>query len=113
MFDCVMPTRAGRHGVAYTTEGKLNLKNARFAIDDSPLDPALDCPAATDYSRGYLHHLVKVGEPLAATLLTWNNIAFYQRLMRDLREAIERGEFEVVARRLAAIWGGFNRDSVD
>ncbi|WP_108663113.1 tRNA guanosine(34) transglycosylase Tgt [Acuticoccus kandeliae] len=105
MFDCVMPTRAGRHGVAYTSEGKLNLKNARFAEDTAPLDPTLDCPAAQDYSRAYLHHLVRVGEPLAATLLSWTNIAFYQRLMRELREAIEAGDFATTAARLRTVWG--------
>ena len=105
MFDCVMPTRAGRHGVAYTSEGKLNLKNARFAEDRTPLDPTTDCPAAQDYSRGYLHHLVRVGEPLGATLLSWNNIAYYQRLMAELRAAIDAGRFAETAARLNAIWG--------
>ncbi|MBJ3775111.1 tRNA guanosine(34) transglycosylase Tgt [Acuticoccus mangrovi] len=104
MFDCVMPTRAGRHGVAYTSEGKLNLKNARFAEDMSPLDPESDCPAAADYSRAYLHHLVRVGEPLGATLLSWANIHFYQRLMRELREAIEAGRFAETARRWRTVW---------
>ncbi len=105
MFDCVMPTRAGRHGVAYTPEGKLNLKNARFADDHAPLDPTSDCPAARDYSRGYLHHLVRVGEPLAATLLSWNNIAYYQRLMADMRAAIEAGTFAALYDRLRPVWG--------
>ncbi|MCF3936647.1 tRNA guanosine(34) transglycosylase Tgt [Acuticoccus sp. M5D2P5] len=105
MFDCVMPTRAGRHGVAYTSEGRFNLKNARFADDPTPLDPTLDCPAAQDYSRAYLHHLVRVGEPLAATLLSWNNIAYYQRLMRELRQAIEERTFAAVTGRLLEIWG--------
>ena len=105
MFDCVMPTRAGRHGVAYTAEGKLNLKNARFADDHAPLDPDTPCAASQDYSRGYLHHLVRVGEPLAATLLSHNNIAYYQRLMRELRGGIERGEFAAVAARLRNVWG--------
>ncbi|RAH98971.1 tRNA guanosine(34) transglycosylase Tgt [Acuticoccus sediminis] len=106
MFDCVMPTREGRHGMAYTSEGKINLKNARFATDDTPLDPAIDCHASREYSRGYLHHLVKVGEPLAATLISWHNIAYYQRLMADLRDAIAAGRFAEERARLAAIWGG-------
>ena len=110
MFDCVMPTRAGRHGVAYTAEGKLNLKNARFALDDTPLDASLACHASQDYSRGYLHHLVRVGEPLAATLLSWNNIAYYQRLMADLRAAIADGRFADERARLAAVWGGGQAD---
>ena len=93
-FDCVMPTRAGRHGLAYTRYGKVNLKNARHADDPRPLDEASDCPAARDYSRAYLHHLVKAGEGLAAMLLTWTNLAYYQTLMREMRAAIEDGRFE-------------------
>jgi queuine tRNA-ribosyltransferase len=93
MFDCVMPTRAGRHGVAYTRFGKLNLKNARHADDPRPLDETSDCPAARDYSRAYLHHLVKSGEMLGAMLLTWSNLAYYQRLMSGIREAIAAGRF--------------------
>ena len=91
MFDCVMPTRAGRHGLAYTRRGKVNLRNARHAEDPRPLDEESDCPAARDYSRAYLHHLVKSGEALGAMLLTWNNIAYYQALMGDIRDAIEAG----------------------
>ncbi|WP_186394089.1 tRNA guanosine(34) transglycosylase Tgt [Stappia sp. TSB10GB4] len=93
-FDCVMPTRAGRHGLAYTRYGKVNLKNARHADDPRPLDEASGCPAARDYSRAYLHHLVKAGEGLAAMLLTWTNLAYYQTLMREMRAAIEEGRFE-------------------
>ena len=93
-FDCVMPTRAGRHGLAYTRYGKVNLKNARHAEDPRPLDEASDCPAARDYSRAYLHHLVKAGEGLAAMLLTWTNLAYYQTLMREMRAAVEEGRFE-------------------
>ena len=93
MFDCVMPTRAGRHGVAYTRFGKLNLKNARHADDPRPLDEASDCPAARDYSRAYLHHLVKSGEMLGAMLLTWSNLAYYQELMAGVRGAIAAGSY--------------------
>jgi queuine tRNA-ribosyltransferase len=93
MFDCVMPTRAGRHGLAYTRRGKVNLRNARHADDRRPLDEESDCPAARDYSRAYLHHLVKSGEALGAMLLTWNNVAYYQRLMHNVRDAIEAGRF--------------------
>jgi queuine tRNA-ribosyltransferase len=103
-FDCVMPTRAGRHGLAYTRSGTLNLKNARFAEDPEPLDPESDCPAARDYSKAYLHHLVKAGEALGAMLITWNNIATYQALMRTLRTAIAEGRFETVRAELAAVW---------
>ena len=94
MFDCVMPTRAGRHGLAYTRRGKINLRNARHAEDPRPLDEESDCPAARDYSRAYLHHLVKAGEPLGAMLLTWNNLAYYQWLMAGIRNAIENGSFD-------------------
>jgi queuine tRNA-ribosyltransferase len=93
MFDCVMPTRAGRHGLAYTRFGKINLKNARHADDPRPLDEESDCPATRDYSRAYLHHLVKSGEALGGMLLTWNNLAYYQRLMADIRHAIAAASF--------------------
>jgi queuine tRNA-ribosyltransferase len=89
MFDCVMPTRAGRHGLAYTRFGRINLKNARHARDPRPLDPESTCPAARDYSRAYLHHLVRSGEILGMTLLTWANLAYYQTLVRGARTAIQ------------------------
>lgn len=91
MFDCVMPTRAGRHGLAFTRRGKVNLRNARHAEDMRPLDEESDCPAARDYSRAYLHHLVRSGESLGGMLLTWTNLAYYQKLMSDIRSAIESG----------------------
>ncbi len=106
MFDCVMPTRAGRHGLAYTRRGKINLRNARHADDPRPLDEESDCPAARDYSRAYLHHLVRSQEALGAMLLTWNNLAYYQSLMRDIRDAIEAGRF---AERAATISEGWAR----
>jgi queuine tRNA-ribosyltransferase len=93
MFDCVMPTRAGRHGQAFTRYGRLNLRNARHADDRRPLDEASDCPASRDYSRAYLHHLVKAGEALGAMLLTWNNLAYYQWLMAGARRAIREGTY--------------------
>ncbi|MCJ2032228.1 tRNA guanosine(34) transglycosylase Tgt [Methylobacterium sp. J-043] len=91
MFDCVMPTRAGRHGLAYTRHGRINLRNARHAEDTRPLDEASDCPAARDYSRAYLHHLVRSDEILGMMLLTWNNLAYYQALMAGMRAAIAAG----------------------
>ena len=91
MFDCVLPTRSGRTAQAFTRRGTVNLKNARHADDPRPLDEASACPAARDYSRAYLHHLVKSDEILGATLLTWNNLWYYQDLMRDLRAAVEQG----------------------
>ncbi|HSB58254.1 MAG TPA: tRNA guanosine(34) transglycosylase Tgt [Methyloceanibacter sp.] len=109
MFDCVMPTRSGRHCQAFTWSGRLNLRNARYADDPSPLDAESACPAA-QYSRAYLHHLVKSGEVLGAMLLSWANVHFYQELMGRAREAIARGEFaafaEDVTRRYGASNGG-------
>jgi len=104
MFDCVLPTRAGRHGLAYTRFGKINLRNARHADDPRPLDPESDCPAARDYSRAYLHHLVKSGETLGAMLLTWNNLATYQALMAGIRAAIAAGRLNEFAAATRAGW---------
>jgi queuine tRNA-ribosyltransferase len=106
MFDCVMPTRAGRHGQAFTWSGKVNLKNAHHADDPAPLDPASACPAAHDYSRAYLHHLVKSQEYLGAMLLSWANIAFYQQLMAAMRAAIAEGRFTAWAAETKARLGG-------
>lgn len=94
MFDCVMPTRAGRHGTAYTWRGMVNIRNARHKHDPRPLDEGSDCPASSQYSRAYLHHLHRCGEYLGAMLLTWHNLAFYQELMAAMRVAIEAGRFE-------------------
>lgn len=91
MFDCVLPTRSGRTGQAFTRSGTLNLKNARHADDVWPLDPGCACPACRNYSRAYLHHVVKSGEIIAAMLLTWHNLSFYQDLMAELRDAIVTG----------------------
>jgi len=88
MFDCVLPTRSGRNGQAFSWNGPLNLRNARHAEDLSPLDESCSCPACRSYSRAYLHHVVKSGEIIASMLLTWHNLAFYQNLMRALRQAI-------------------------
>jgi len=93
MFDCVLPTRSGRHGQAWTWEGSVNLKNARFAEDDTPLDPTSDCPASSHYSKAYLHHLVKSEEILSQVLLSWHNIAFFQALTAAMRLAISEGRF--------------------
>ena len=94
MFDCVLPTRSGRHGQAWTWEGAVNLKNARFTDDDAPLDPESACPASRDYSKAYLHHLVKSEEILGQVLLSWHNLAFFQALMAGLRSAISEGRLE-------------------
>ncbi len=92
MFDCVMPTRSGRHCQAFTWGGRLNLRNARYAEDATPLDPESACPAAR-YEKAYLHHLVRSGETLGAMLLSYANVQFYQELMARAREAIEAGRF--------------------
>ena len=94
MFDCVMPTRNGRHGMAFTRFGQINLRNARHADDIRPLDEESSWPSTSGYARAYLHHLVKSGETLGAMLLSEINIAYYQRLMRDIGEAISQGRFE-------------------
>jgi queuine tRNA-ribosyltransferase len=93
MFDCVLPTRNGRHGLAFTRFGPITLKNARHADDSRPLDEASSCPAARQYSRAYLHHLVKANEMLGAILLTTVNLAYYQELMAGMRAAISTGAF--------------------
>jgi queuine tRNA-ribosyltransferase len=94
MFDCVMPTRNGRHGVAFTRFGPINLRNARHADDPRPLDEQSAWPATRNYSRAYLHHLVRSGETLGAMLLSEINVAYYQGLMQDSRDAIAQGRFE-------------------
>lgn len=93
MFDCVMPTRSGRHGQAFTRFGRVNFKNARHAADPRPLDAESTCPAARDYSRAYLHHLTRCEEMLGAMLVSWINIHYYQSLMAEMRAAIAENRF--------------------
>jgi queuine tRNA-ribosyltransferase len=109
MFDCVMPTRAGRHGLAYTRHGRVNLRNARHAEDTAPLDEASTCPAARDYSRAYLHHLVRSNEILGMMLLTWNNLAYYQDLMAGARVAIRDGRYADYCTSTRAGWARSER----
>jgi len=104
MFDCVMPTRNGRHGVAFTRFGQVNLRNARHADDPRPLDDESAWPSTRNYARAYLHHLVKSGETLGAMLLSEINIAYYQHLMQGIRDAIARGSFEEFYRRTREDW---------
>ncbi len=104
MFDCVMPTRAGRHGLAYTRFGKINLRNARHTDDPRPLDADSAVPAARDYSRAYLHHLIKSGEILGMMLLTEVNIGYYQTLMADARTAIAAQSFAAYALGVREAW---------
>jgi len=104
MFDCVLPTRNGRHGLAFTRFGPINLRNARHAHDPRPLDAESRCPAARDHSRAYLHHLTKANEMLGAMLLSVNNLSYYQDLMQGMREAIAQRRFEEFRQATKAAW---------
>jgi queuine tRNA-ribosyltransferase len=106
MFDCVLPTRSGRTGQAFTRAGPINIRNARFAEDKGPLDPACGCPVCTTWSRAYLHHLVRAGEILGAMLMTEHNVNFYQALMADLRAAIADARLAAFAADFRARYGG-------
>ena len=98
MFDCVLPTRSGRTGQAFTADGPVNMRNARHAEDPEPIEPGCPCPACTTFSRAYVHHLVKAGEILGAMLMTQHNLWFYQRLMQGLRDAIAEQRLQAFAR---------------
>jgi queuine tRNA-ribosyltransferase len=104
MFDCVIPTRAGRTARAYTSAGIRNMRNARYADDAGPLDPECLCPACTRHSRAYLHHLFRTQEMLGPILLTWHNITYYQSLMRGIRQAIHTGGFAAYVAGKRAGW---------
>ncbi len=104
LFDCVIPTRSGRMGRAYTRRGALNLRNARHADDPRPLDPECGCPACARHSRAYLHHLIKCDEMLGPVLLSWHNIHYFQDLMRGMRDAISAGGFAAHAFAVEAAW---------
>ncbi len=104
MFDCVMPTRAGRTARAFTSRGIFNLRNARFADDARPLDPDCGCPLCTKHTRAYLHHLFRAEEMLGPMLLTWHNLTYYQDLMRGMRRAILAGQAERYAQDRRAAW---------
>ena len=94
MFDCVIPTRSGRHGQVWTDKGPYNIKKAIYAEDESPLDSSIDCPASQDYSKAYVHHLVRSNELLASMILSWHNIAYFQDLMARMRASIAAGTFD-------------------
>lgn len=106
MFDCVLPTRSGRNGQAFTRRGPVNLKNARHRHDPRPLDAGCACPACRDYGRAYLHHLVRAGEILGAILLTRHNLTFYQDLMAGLRTAIRAGRLADFSHEFLAVYRG-------
>jgi len=114
MFDCVLPTRSGRHGQAWSDYGPINIKRAEFAEDERPLNPDINCPASTDYTRAYLHHLFRAGEYLSAMLLSWHNIAYFEDLTARMRAAIAAGEVEAFRRDFRATWeeGEFRRAEV-
>ncbi|MCF8706535.1 tRNA guanosine(34) transglycosylase Tgt [Rhizorhapis sp. SPR117] len=104
MFDCVLPTRSGRNGQAFTWNGPLNIRNSRFAEDKAPLDEQCGCPVCATWSRAYLHHLVKAGEILGAMLMTQHNISFYQSLMATIRDSIAQGRFTAFASEFRAAY---------
>jgi len=104
MFDCVLPTRSGRHGQAWTWDGPINIKNAKYAEDDQPIDPLSSCPATRDYSKAYLNHLFKAGEYLGPMLLSWHNIAFFQAMMAAMRSTIAEGHFEAFRSEMRSRW---------
>ena len=104
MFDCVMPTRAGRTARAYTAGGVRNMRNARYAADDRPLDPCCPCPACERHTRAYLHHLFRAEEMLGPMLLTWHNLTYYQRLMQGMRDAIRQRLLAAFATDVRAGW---------
>jgi len=101
MFDCVLPTRSGRTGLLFTSRGEITIRNARFRLDQSPPDPECDCPTCTRFTRAYLRHLFVAGEMLGPILNSLHNLHFYQRLMREVRSAIRRGEYATWWRRRA------------
>ena len=94
MFDCVLPTRSGRTGLAFTWNGRLNLRNAKYQKDDTPIDPDMSFKSLNNYSKSYINHLVNTNEILASMILTMNNIAFYQQLMKKIRESIKNNTFD-------------------
>ena len=106
MFDCVIPTRSGRHGQVWTDRGPYNIKRAEFAADDSPLDAAIDCPASRDYSKAYIHHLIRSKEMLGQMILSWHNIAYFENLMARIRAHIRAGTFTEFARAFGENWDG-------
>ena len=104
-FDCVMQTRIGRHGTAFTKDGKLHIKNAAHVLDDRPLDDSCPCDVCSRHSRGYLRHLFQVNEPTAARLLSLHNIAWTLDLMKQMRDAISAGKFASLRHEVLKVWG--------
>ncbi|MEL8055998.1 MAG: tRNA guanosine(34) transglycosylase Tgt [Pseudomonadota bacterium] len=104
MFDCVLPTRSGRHGQAWTWDGPINLRNAKFAEDLAPVDERIDCPASREFSRAYLHHLIRSGEYLGSMVLSWHNTAFFQALMAEIRSSIAENRFITFRKEMFERW---------
>lgn len=104
MFDCVIPTRSGRHGQVWTDTGPYNIKKAEFAEDDSPIDPAINCPASQNYSKAYVHHLIRSGEMLGQMILSWHNIAYFEGLMQRIRAEITAGTYDGFVADFRAAW---------
>ncbi|MEM1037132.1 MAG: tRNA guanosine(34) transglycosylase Tgt [Pseudomonadota bacterium] len=104
MFDCVLPTRSGRHGQAWTWDGPINLRNAKFAEDLAPVDERIDCPASREFSRAYLHHLIRSGEYLGSMVLSWHNTAFFQALMAEIRLSIAENRFKTLRKEMFERW---------
>jgi queuine tRNA-ribosyltransferase len=104
MFDCVLPTRLARHGTALTSQGRLNLKNLRFARDDGPIDPGLRHPLSARYSRAYVRHLLQTNEPTAGRIITLHNLAWLADLTARMRLAIVEGRFEALRREIWSVW---------
>ncbi|MBH43818.1 MAG: tRNA guanosine(34) transglycosylase Tgt [Rickettsiales bacterium] len=109
MFDCVLPTRFGRNGRAFTTSGEINLKNAKFAYDETPLDEKLDCFVSKNFSKSYIHHLTRSNEILSSMIISLNNIFFYQNMMTDLRESIMNGNYDEVKNNYKIYHGEYER----
>jgi len=106
MFDCVIPTRSGRHGQVWTDAGPYNIKRAEFAEDESPLDASINCEASQDYSKAYVHHLVRSKEMLGSMILSWHNLAYFEDLMSRMRAALQEQSFEVFVKTFRQNWRG-------
>lgn len=106
MFDCVIPTRSGRHGQVWTDVGPYNIKRAEFAEDESPLDATIDCEASQRYSKAYIHHLIRSKEMLGSMILSWHNIAYFEDLMSRMRSAIAEQRFQAFVETFRANWKG-------
>jgi len=106
MFDCVIPTRSGRHGQVWTDSGPYNIKRAEFAEDETPLNPNILCEASQNYSKAYVHHLVRSKEMLGGMILSWHNIAYFEDLMRRIRLAIQEQRFDLFLKQFRSNWQG-------